>query len=341
MEMSSRPHNSSTRSYKNTTRVVEEIPGFLKVYTDGSVDRSSALVTEVSASHGCHGYKVCSKDVALNSKVGTWARIYIPQELIDESCSKNSRSNRVPVVFYFHGGGFCMGSAAWSTYHSFLSSISAEAECIIISVNYRLAPEHRLPVAYEDCWSAIEWASQPSSHEWIQSYGDLSRCFLAGDSAGANIGHHLAVWSSKEDLQGVGIVGVALIQPFFGRECKCRTKSEVEATDPALEVQWTDVFWRMALPEGANKDHPACNPLGPGGQLGDLKDLILPPILLFISEGDVMRDMDLEYYKAMRLANQEIRYVLCKGVGHGFQVLQPYSAETRELKKQLAIFINK
>ncbi|GLJ40874.1 hypothetical protein SUGI_0845550 [Cryptomeria japonica] len=77
--------------------------------------------------------------------MGTWARIYITQELIDE----------MPVVFYFHGGGFCMGSVAWSTYHSFLSSKSAEEEFIIISVNYRLAPKHWLPVAYEHSWSAI------------------------------------------------------------------------------------------------------------------------------------------------------------------------------------------
>jgi len=322
-------------------KVEEELEGFLRVYRDGSVERLSYCVSSVPPSDK-PSEPVASKDVVVDAATRVWARLYLPAD-------RQQRRGKLPLVIYFHGGGFVLGSPAWSIYHAFMCRLACEINSVIIAVAYRLAPEHRLPAAYDDCFGAVEWvrrkaagvrsvpAQNPKEPEesWLRSYCDFSRCFLAGDSAGGNIAHHVAMRAAKTDVKPLHIRGAIIIQPFFGAES--RSTWECETSDPGLPQKWIDVFWKLSLPVGENRDHPACNP----SNSSRLQDVLLPPVLLCISERDVLRERNLEYYETLKRAGKKVRHVIFKDVGHAFQILQPQSPRVRELTKLARDFIYK
>ncbi|GLJ18768.1 hypothetical protein SUGI_0335120 [Cryptomeria japonica] len=331
--MDTRSDLDSARS-RGRSVVEEELEGFLRVYKDGSVERFSYVVSDVPASEAPQE-PVASKDVVMDSRTGVWARFYLPRKAVSRG------SCRLPLIIYFHGGGFVLGSPAWSIYHVFICRLASETNCMVMSVGYRLAPEHRLPVAYDDCLSAVEWLRQQTRQKllhfhssWLSSYVDFSRCFLAGDSAGGNIAHHLAFRCARADMKPLQMRGVILLQPFFGGESPCKWELEKAESDPNLSQRWMDVFWKLSLPVGAKKDHPACNPLSK-----PLRNVRLPPLLVCISENDVLKQRNMEYCQVMNNGHQNVSHVIFKDVGHAFQVLNPDSQRIPELLTVLNSFI--
>ncbi|AQL01139.1 NAD(P)H dehydrogenase C1, partial [Zea mays] len=119
------------------------------------------------------------------------ARVYLPP----------GAAGKIPVVVYFHGGGFVVGSPARPGTHNYLNDLVARSGAIGVSVYYRLAPEHKLPAAYDDAWAALRWAATLGGGEdpWLLEHADLSRVFLAGCSAGANIAHNTARAPRRRD----------------------------------------------------------------------------------------------------------------------------------------------
>ncbi|XP_016487566.2 putative carboxylesterase 6 [Nicotiana tabacum] len=322
--------------------LVEEIEGLIKVYKDGHVERPP-IVPNVTTTLPLE-LGVISSDVIIDSFTNIWARLYVPK-----LCQEKS-----PLLIYFHGGGFCVGSVSWICYHEFLAKLAANANCVIMSVNYRLAPENRLPAAYDDGVKTIMWLkhkviSGANEDYWWLSKINFSSIFFGGDSAGGNIAHNVAkkVCSKSHDLKPLTLKGTILIQPFFGGES--RTYSEKYTAQPprsALILASADTYWRLALPAGANRDHPWCNPAAKECQnLVDLRDI--PGILVCISELDILKDRNLEFCATLNrdAGNyRKVEYVMFKGVGHAFQVLnksQVAQTRTAELIAHIKAFISK
>ncbi|MBA0868958.1 hypothetical protein Goshw_021085, partial [Gossypium schwendimanii] len=158
-------------------------PNYLQVFPDGSVKRFAPEVAPTSE-ESSGGYK--SKDMIIDPPKAITGRIFLPD--IPGPCTSS-----LPVLVYFHGGGFSIGSTTWLSYHHFLGDFAVVSHSIVLSVDYRLAPEHRLPIAYDDCYSSLEWlCSQVSNEPWLKQ-ADISRVFLSGDSAGGNIAHQQEV----------------------------------------------------------------------------------------------------------------------------------------------------
>ncbi|RRT63720.1 hypothetical protein B296_00011636 [Ensete ventricosum] len=335
MEVNSQPS-------KDHGPVAEEIQGIIKVYQDGHVERLPAVVdvpcTWISQPD------VTSNDVVLVvNPSGLGARIYVPKR----------PGQKLPLLVYFHGGGFCVGSAAWGCYHEFLARLASHAACAVLSTDYRLAPENRLPAAYEDGLAVVRWVRQQEGHRtpdelgWWRAHCDFARVLLGGDSAGAAIAYNVAVQlsampESTAVLKPACLRGVILIQPFFGGVS--RTPSErysAQSSRSALSLTTSDCYWRMALPPGADRDHPWCNPLTKAAL--ELEDLRLPPLLVCISEQDILKDRNREFCKAMRRGGNSVEEATYAGVGHAFQVLHNYPmAHTRtiELLTRITAFIN-
>ncbi|RDX81435.1 putative carboxylesterase 17, partial [Mucuna pruriens] len=194
-----------------------------------------------------------------------------------------------------------------------------------MSVNYRLAPENPLPAPYDDGLKAIMWVKQQmlyqhKNSEWWTSKCNFSSVFLGGDSAGANIAYNVATRLGAScdaaALRPLNLKGLILIQPFFGGEL--RTASEKcmgQSPGSALNLAASDTYWRLALPRGANREHPWCNPLVKGCSKLEL------PTLVCVSEMDILKDRNLEFCDALARAGKRLECALFRGVGHAFQIL--------------------
>lgn len=335
------PGLKASKEPRKAGMVKEEIEGLIKVYKDGHVERAEIVPCVSSALPPELG--IISRDIVIDKSVNVWARFYAP------TATPHRLINKLPLLLYFHGGGFCVGSAAWSCYHDFLAKLAAESSCLIMSVNYRLAPENPLPAAYEDGFGALLWlkrtALSGSHRNWWTRHCDFGRVFLAGDSAGANIAHNVAarmLCSERESLRPIAVKGVVLLQPFFGGETRTSSeKSMVQPPRSALSLSASDTYWRLALPAGANRDHPWCNPLGKlmtekvgGGGL---------PLLVCVSEMDILRDRNLEFCSEMGKAGKKVEFEVYRGVGHAFQVLsKSHISQTRcyEMVSRIKEFVS-
>ncbi|XP_042058565.1 probable carboxylesterase 6 [Salvia splendens] len=308
-------------------QVVEEIEGLIKVHNDGHVDRP-----EIVPNVGCSlvpDLGVTCRDAIIDKYTNIWARIYVP-----------TAANKLPLLLYFHGGGFCVGSASWSCYHELLAKLAARAGCAVFSVSYRLAPEHPLPAAYDDGVKAAVWAKQQEfagvGSEWWAGRCDFSRIFLGGDSAGANIAYNVGL---RANSIGVGVKGLLLIQPFFGGVA--RTRSEMCVARSALTLAASDAYWRMALPAGAGRDHPWCSTAG--SEFGILRRAGAA-VLVCVAEADILRDRNLEFCGGLAREGVRVEQVVSKGVGHAFHILNKSRlAQTRlhELLSHVKNFVGR
>lgn len=264
-----------------------------------------------------------SKDVPLNKSRGTSIRIFIPEEASD---------SKLPIVVYFHPGGFILCSPAIAPVHNFTALMSAHLRAIVLSVDHRLAPEHRLPAAYDDGLDALLWVRDKAPSEpWLKDRADFSRCFLMGSSSGGNIVYHLALRARTLSLEPVKLAGLIMDQPFFGGEE--RTESEARmADDRIVPLTVTDLMWELALPVGANRDHKYSKPVPLGGKGKGLPRCLVRGYLhdpLVDRMREVAAMLEDEGVSVVVLLNEE-----------GYHGIEMYNAEkAEEMLDDLRIFL--
>lgn len=302
--------------------LLAEVPGFLQVFSDGSVKRTAPEIAPNSV-RPTAGYM--SKDVTLEASKPITARMFIPST----SCS-----GMLPVLVYFHGGGFCIGSTTWHGYHHFLGDLCATAQCIVLSIDYRLAPEHRLPRAYQDCYSSLEWLCRTRSTEpWLER-ADLSGLFMSGDSAGANIAHQVAIMSTRVQVPGIHIRGLMLIHPFFGSE----RRTAQELADRSVScVAMNDLFWSLSIPKGYNRDYFGCN--FEVVEISPEEWDQFPRVVVFVAGLDFLKERGVSYAEFMRERGVNVKLIEAKGEQHVYHAYHPESEATRLLQRQMSEFM--
>ncbi|XP_057443420.1 carboxylesterase 1-like [Lotus japonicus] len=203
---------------------------------------------------------ILTKDVPINRSNKASVRLFLPRNAIS-----NHNNQKLPMIVYFHGGGFIMHSAASILFHNFCVEMADSVQAIVASVDYRLAPEHRLPAAYEDAVEALHWI-RTTEDEWLTKYGDYSNCYIMGSSAGATITYHAGLRAAAEanDLEPLKIQGLILRQPFFGGTKRSDSELRHE-NDHIIPLSLTDLMWELALPIGADRDHEYSNPTAGDG----------------------------------------------------------------------------
>ena len=167
---------------------------------------------------------------------------------------------------------------------------------IVVAVEYRWAPEHRLPAQYEDAIDAIHWvrkqALDRNGDPWLKNYADFSRCYLYGYSSGANIIFNAALKVTEANLEPLRIAGLVMNQPFIGG--KQRTNSEIQlATDQFYPLPVIDLLWELALPQGTDRDHRFCNPIADGPNNDKVKKLGRCLVIGFGGDPMIDRQQDL------------------------------------------------
>jgi acetyl esterase/lipase len=236
---------------------------YLIMYKSGRVHRldgTARCSAGVDADTG-----VTSKDVVIDGATGLAARMYLPSATAGGgtrgSKKEDPAGGRLPVLVFYHGGAFVIESAFTPLYHAYLNAVAAKAGVVAVSVEYRLAPEHRLPVAYDDSWRALNWVARNAAsgpEPWLRDRGNISRLFVAGDSAGANIAHNMAMRAGTEGGLdgGAAILGLLLLDPYFwGKEPVAG-----ETTDKARRRQY-EATWSFICGGRYGIDDPLVNPL--------------------------------------------------------------------------------
>ncbi|KAL5205960.1 hypothetical protein ABZP36_034169 [Zizania latifolia] len=229
---------------------------FLILYKSGRVhrmdgtDRVRAGVDEATG--------VTSKDVVIDRGTGLGARMYLPPATAGE---KKDLGAALPVLVFYHGGAFVIESAFTPKYHDYLNKVTAKARVLAVSVDYRLAPEHPLPTAYDDSWQALNWVARNARsgpEPWLRDRGNITRLFLAGDSAGGNIAHNMAMRAGKEGgLEGgVAIMGILLLDPYFWG----KTPVGAETTDQGRRRRYEET-WSFICNGKYGIDDPLVDPL--------------------------------------------------------------------------------
>ncbi len=222
-------------------------------------------------------------------------RIYRPRALRD------SRTD-VPVVMWFHGGGWVLGNVVG--YDPVCSFIAAEVGCVVVSVDYRMAPEHRAPVAVEDCVDATTWVGV--NGDVLRA--DTSRMAVAGDSAGGNLAAVVA--QVLRDHGDTRLRHQALIYPATDLTMASPSIRE-HANAPVLTKRSMDAFRDHYVPAGHDLRHPLLSPL-----FGRLDGL--PPALVQTADLDPIRDDGVRYAAALRDAGVPTRLTNYLKMPHGF-----------------------
>ncbi|KAK7344899.1 hypothetical protein VNO77_15114 [Canavalia gladiata] len=308
-------------------KIVEEVSGWLRVYDDGTVDRSWTGPLELKffvdsvppRSEFIDG--VALNDVVIDPNTNLSVRMYIPQTEHSTISDNDNRIPKLPLVLHFHGGGFCFSQADWYLYYHFYANLVRRARLVLVSVYLPLAPEHKLPSACDTAFAAFKWlgsvARGESRDPWLNDLADFKRVFLIGDSTGGNIVHDVAARAGSIGDQSVKLAGAIALHPGFQRAKLWRSFNE-KTEMPFLTRDMINRFMDLAVPVAseASKDHPIINPMGPHAP--PLVGLNFPPVMVAVAEEDLLIDTELEYCEAMKEAGKEVEIVVSQGMGHCF-----------------------
>ncbi|KAL6847944.1 hypothetical protein ACP4OV_022072 [Aristida adscensionis] len=302
--------------------VVEDFAGVVQLLSDGSVVRGDDAFLMMAGTEAPPDVPAVQwKDVVYDAARGLRARLYRPPAA---AAAAGDGGGKLPVLVYFHGGGYCVGAFDQRIFHSFCQRAAAALPAVVLSVQYRLAPEHRLPAAIDDGAAFLAWLGRQAvlaagAEPWLAESADLARTFVSGVSAGANLAHHVVVRAAAGQvvLGAVSVAGYVLCSPFFGGVERTATEAEPPA-GVNLTVPAADQLWRMALPAGATRDHPAANPFGP--ESPDLEAVALPPALVVAPGRDVLHGHALRYAARLREMGKAVELAVFAEEEHGFSV---------------------
>ncbi|XP_057421956.1 probable carboxylesterase 12 [Lotus japonicus] len=312
----------------SSNEVVQDFSPLVKIYKDGRVER---LV-------GCEYVppsfdpitNVNSKDMVISREdEDISARIYLPK--------LNDENQKLPLLVYFHGGGFCVGTPFDPAYHQFLNTVVSQGNVIGVSVHYRLAPEHPVPIAFEDSWTVLKWIASHCGgngpDEWLNRHADFGNVFFSGDSAGGTIAHQMGIRVGTEGLPGFNLEGIALIHAFFwGVE---RIGSEAEKPEG---VAFMENWWRFTCPTTTGSDDPLVNP----AKDPNLGKLGCKRLLVCVAGNDLLKDRGWYLKELLEKSGWQgvVEVVEAKGEEHVFHLFKPNCENAVSLFNQIASFIN-
>ena len=212
-------------------------------------------------------------------------------------------AERLPVVVNFHGGGWVSGNIQQSEWWT--SSIAAEAGVVVVSVGYRLAPEHPFPAPPEDCYAATVWVAQHADALGV----DAAQLAVMGDSAGGNLAAVVSMMA--RDRSGPPIALQVLIYPSVDFVGDYPSEAE-NANAPVLAKKDLDNVPNLYF-HGTDLDRatPYASPLR-----GTHHDL--PPALIQTAEYDPLRDHGRAYAAVLREAGVAVRYTNYVNAVHGY-----------------------
>ncbi|XP_020166581.1 probable carboxylesterase 12 [Aegilops tauschii subsp. strangulata] len=309
---------------------------FLVRYKSGRVERFVGTDTVPASLEPATG--VASKDAVIDAAAGLAVRLYLPS-LGNSTRTRSGRGDRLPLVVFYHGGGFVTESAFSPTYQRYLNALASKAGALVVSVDYHLSPEHPLPAAYDDAWAALRWvlgSARSGAEPWLSRRADLTRLLLVGDSAGGNIAHNMAMRAGREGLDGgAAIKGIALLDPYFWGKRPVPS----ETRDPE-DRRLNDRIWSFVCAGRYGADDPVVNPVAMARE--EWRRLGCARVLVTVAGLDVLSARGRAYVEELRASGWggEVRLYETPGENHVYFLLQPDGEKAAKEMDAVVAFIN-
>ena len=231
-----------------------------------------------------------------------------------------------PILVYLHGGGWVVGNL--DSHDVICRALANMADCVVLSVDYRMSPEVRFPAPLDDCFAATVWASKHGA----EIGGDGDRIAVGGDSAGGNLAAAVAL--QARDRGGPRIAYQLLIYPVT--EAAFETESYVaNAEGYGLTRAAMIWFWDQYVVDPEHRRNPYAAPLLAADLTG------LPPAIVITAEYDVLRDEGIAYAKRLAADGVAVEERHDAGMIHGFVSQMAHIDRGREAMAQAAASLKK
>lgn len=227
----------------------------------------------------------------------------------------------LPVTLFFHGGGWVFGDL--DTQDQIARTVAGRSGTIVVSVDYRLAPEHRFPAATDDAYAALTWVADNAAGFG----GDRERIAVFGESAGGNLAAALAQESLRRG--GPRITLQVLAYPAVDRFDDSSSMYE-NMTGPVLSRSYLEWFWGAYLSTPDQGADPRVSPARSDELAG------LPPAVIATAENDPLRDQGDRYARKLADAGVPVQHLPVKGAIHGFLSFTGSVQLSRDILNQLS-----
>ena len=261
------------------------------------------------------GSEMLREDVRISMADGhlNSARLFTPAVLEGDE-------QLTPLVIYIHGGGWCLGNAMTQPYDSLCSSLSRQLNWRVLSINYRLAPEHPFPTPVEDVFDVLTWLADPASHAVVPPSADRQRVVLMGESAGANLAACASLMWRDRQPQGVTVAHQVLFSPCLPtRPLRPSRTDPLRANGaflPAWLMLWMEAQYAgsgMSVDELSRKAY--ANPLAASTLAG------LPPLTGVVGGAEGLLDEGVELFEAVKAAGVDAEWREYEHGYHAFVIL--------------------
>ena len=227
-----------------------------------------------------------------------------------------------PCLLFFHGGGWVIGDI--STTDSVCRVLANRSGAVVVSVDYRLSPEHKFPAPFDDCEAAVRWVAANGASIGV----DGTRLAVGGDSAGGNLSAAIAL--KLRDTAGPTLAFQLLVYPVTDHSYDTESY-RANGKDMLLTTDMMRWFWDHYLRSDADGADPYVSPL----RAANLADL--PPALVFTAEFDPLRDEGEAYARALEAAGVAVTHRRFDGQIHGFfQMLAVFPVATEAAEQAAA-----
>lgn len=231
-----------------------------------------------------------------------------------------------PTVAFFHGGGFVLGSI--DTHDNLCRLLAKRADCLVVSVGYRLAPEHPWPAALEDCYDATLWLSRNAE----RFSGDSTRLAVAGDSAGGNLSATVSILARERGMPDID--RQILLYPATAYLEPMNSRAE-NASGYFLTAE--DLVWFVK--HYVENEFDAHNPLAFPLQARDLSDL--PPAFVLTGGFDPLRDEGIAYADRLRESGVTVEHTNYESMIHGFLNMEAIIDRTHDGIDEIAAYLRR
>jgi acetyl esterase len=233
---------------------------------------------------------------------------------------QSSSDGQQPALVYMHGGGWSLGSI--DTHDALCSQIAHLSGWTVISIGYRLAPEHKFPIPIFDCWAALQAAHARATEMSI----DASRIAVGGDSAGGNLSAVMSFLARDYQLPLIAQVLICPVTDYL-------SDRESYQYDYLLSRADMESFWSLYLNHSSESALPLAAPIRAESFQG------LPPCLLLTAEYDPLRDEGEEYSSKLAAADVPVIARRHRGVIHGFTNMLAAVPQSKDALLQIATFL--